>query len=73
MIVTQYAGTKTVRVYAKGAANDKVTGRLLSDGRIQTRGIADDSAEEDEFVTLKSVGMYYPATDGDAGSTNSAT
>ena len=71
MIVTQYAGTKTVKVYAIGDNNTQVTGRLLSDGRIQTRGIADGSADEDGFVTLKSVGMYYPAAN-DTGS-NAAT
>ena len=67
MIVTQYAGSKTVNVYAStGMAEMVLTGLLLSDGRIQTDG--EDTAAiatDDRFVTLKPAGMYYlglPAT-----------
>ena len=63
MIVTQYAGSKTVNVYAStGLAEDTgpLTGRLLSDGRIQTGGVpTPEVATDDRFVTLKPAGMYY--------------
>ena len=66
MIVTQYAGSKTVNVYAStGTESVAVSGVLLSDGRIQTAG--DDSPTDeadDTFVTLKPVGMYYLGLDG---------
>ena len=56
MIVTQYAGSKSVKVYATSTDPD-VTGTLGSDGRITT---------SDGTVTLKSVGAYYLAgTDND--------
>ena len=62
MIVTQYAGTKSVKVYATADSAGDVTGRLGSDGRIQTDGVeSDDDATDDRFVTLKSVGTYYLA------------
>ena len=68
MIVTHYAGTNTVKVYAAGTpdGNAQVTGRLLSDGRIQTAGTdSPDNAADDRFITLKSVGMYYLAGTND--------
>ena len=58
MIVTQYDGTKSVKVYAHADGND-LTGRLGSDGRIQTMGFEEN--EDNVFVTLKSVGTYYLA------------
>ena len=65
MIVTQYAGTKSVKVYAS-AVGDDLVGRLGSDGRIQTAGVGAENADEpDRFVTLKSVGTYYLAGDDD--------
>ena len=64
MIVTQYAGTKTVKVYAT-ASGAVVMGTLRSDGRIQTAGVtapgATDDPTDDRFVTLKSIGTYYLA------------
>ena len=64
MIVTQYAGSKTVKVFANGGADD-LEGRLGSDGRIQTMGAGDEDLTNDVFVSLKAVGMYYLAgTDG---------
>ena len=61
MIVTQYAGSKTVNVYAStGVMEAALTGRLLSDGRIQTEGVTSTTiATDDRFVTLKPAGMYY--------------
>ena len=58
MIITQYDGTNSVKVYAHATGAD-LMGRLGSDGRIQTagEGTADD-ATDDEFVSLKSVGTY---------------
>ena len=60
MIVTQYAGTKTVKVYAPAGGND-LTGRLGSDGRIQTAGAGDEDLTNDVFVSLKAVGKYHLA------------
>ena len=60
MIVTQYAGTKSVKVYATETGND-LSGPLGSDGRIQTAGTGDEDATNDGFATLKSVGTYYLA------------
>ena len=68
MIVTHYAGTNTVKVYGLGTANTDVTGVQLSDGRIQTAGHGTPDTGDDQFITLKSVGMYYragPVTDTD--------
>ena len=64
MIVTQYDGTKSVKVYANATGED-LTGRLGSDGRIQTMGVDDENADNNVFVTLKSVGTYYLAGDDD--------
>ena len=64
MIVTHYAGTNTVEVYAAGTpdGNTQVTGRLLSDGRIQTSGVGEENAAQpDRYVVLKSLGMFYLA------------
>ena len=57
MIVTQYAGTETVKVYATAGGTD-LAGSVGSDGRIDT---TPENAEDDVFVTLKSVGRYYLA------------
>ena len=65
-IVTHYAGTKTVEVFAEDDAADLV-GRLETDGRIRGAG-ADNSFEtaaDDTFTTLSPVGEYYLATGGD--------
>ena len=60
MIVTQYAGSDTVNVYASTDADSaNVVGTLLSDGRIQTAGVGADDANADMFITLKPAGMYY--------------
>ena len=67
MIITQYAGTMTVKVFGSDpTATDDLTGSLGSDGRIDTS--ADDVAAVDgDFVTLTSEGMYYRANNtGDA-------
>ncbi len=56
MIVTQYAGSKSVKVYAT-SSDDAVTGTLGSDGRI--------TATDDFIYTLKSVGSYYLAGEND--------
>ena len=70
MIVTQYAGSKTVKVFANSDGND-LTGRLGSDGRIQTAGQTTDATDDDTFVSLKAVGMYYLAgTDGSLAATD---
>ena len=61
MIITQYDGTNSVKVYAH-ATGANLTGRLGSDGRIQTDGTGTpDVATDDTFVSLKSVGTYYLA------------
>ena len=80
MIVTQYAGSKTVNVYAStGVATQALGGLLLSDGRIQTNGVDSPTNEaDDRFVTLKPAGMYYlgsPQTDlsGDGSESVAAT
>ena len=70
MIVTHYAGSNSVKVYAKAdpdpvlATTDDLTGRLGSDGKIQTVGqLTPDDATDNVFVTLKSVNTYYEATE----------
>ena len=71
MIVTQYDGTKSVKVYAENPGGTNLTGRLGKDGRIQTGGTTTaDDATDDTFVTLKSVGTYYPV--GSEGNDNNA-
>ena len=64
MIITQYDGTKSVKVYAHQTGTD-LTGRLGSDGRIQTEGVeapgAVNDPTNDVFVSLKSVGTYHLA------------
>ncbi|MDE0030016.1 MAG: transferrin-binding protein-like solute binding protein [Deltaproteobacteria bacterium] len=72
MIVTQYAGTNTVKVYAIADAdtNDLST----TTGRIQIAG-ADTAtdATDDRFSALRSRGMYYPAgADGELTTADSA-
>ena len=74
MLVTHYAGTNSVKVYAKADADpaddtaDDLTGTVASDGSIQTVGVDTPLvATDDVFVTLKSVGMYYLATGGQTG------
>ena len=72
MLVTHYAGSKMVNVYAYSEAEeagDRLTGRMVGTNRIQTDG--DDTpnvATDDVFVTLRSVGTYYLA--GGADDTN---
>ena len=71
MIVTKYDGTNSVKVYAENTGGADLTGRLGSDGRIQTEGAASaDNPNDDEFVSLKSVGTYYPV--GNEGNDNNA-
>ena len=67
MIVTQYAGTKMVKVFAIADSPTAVTASSANGGRIQVAG-ADtaDDATDDEFSALRSRGMYYPAAGGTA-------
>ena len=72
MIVTHYAGTNSVKVYAGGTLatiNSNVAGRQISDVKIQTVGVtvgdAAPNASDDKFITLKSLGMYYLADGGE--------
>ena len=62
MIVTQYAGTKTVRVYAEDSATN-LTGP--GDGTIQTEGAGNADTDDDVFANLKSAGSYYLAGTSD--------
>ena len=64
MLVTSYAGTKTVKVYAGTAGADVMSRKANT---IQTDGFGtDDNADDDEFVGLKSVGTYYLAAGSDS-------
>ena len=58
-IITQYVGSKTVKVYANEGGTDEVTtraGRMsVIDGTDGTRNTDDDT-----YVPLRSEGMYYP-------------
>ena len=65
MLVTHYAGSKSVKVYADLSGTDLV-GSPASDGRIQTMGVGTEDTEDDVFFTLKSVGSYYLAGAADA-------
>ena len=66
MIVTQYAGTTTVKVFGAGTGDD-LEGRLGSDGRVQNAGTNTPAdASDDTFVTLKSEGMYHRASNSTA-------
>ena len=57
MLVTMYAGTKSVNVYADVTGDNVQTERL---GRLQTAGF--DSTDADVFgATIKKVGTYYEA------------
>ena len=56
LIVTQYAGTETVNVFA-AADGDDLTGSVGKDGRIDT---TPDNDADDVFVTLKPVGHVLP-------------
>ena len=69
MIVTQYDGTRSVKVYSD-ANGDDLTGSVGKDGRIDT---SPADAEDDMFVTLKSVGTYYLAGGADANADLSHT
>ena len=60
MIITQYAGTMTVKVFGSVPTATDLTGNLGSDGRID---ITPNAPDDDMFVTLKSEGMYYRASD----------
>ena len=64
MLVTQYAGTRTVKVYAEAGGTD-LAGELGSDGRIQTVGADTEATGDDIFVSLKSAGSYYLAGTSD--------
>ena len=69
MIVTQYDGTKSVKVYAENETAAALEGQLGSDGRIQTMGVEmagvpNTPSGDDVFVTLKSVGTYYLGSGG---------
>ena len=64
MLVTHYAGTKSVKVYA--VTDDAgFSGPVGSDGRIHATGSDTEATNDDRFVTLKSVGTYYLATPDD--------
>ena len=61
MIVTQYAGSKTVKVFATDDEDGPASSKADT---IQTGGFGPDNAEEEDvFVDLKPVGMYYLAGD----------
>ena len=61
MIVTSYAGTKTVRVFA---IDSNATDLPTTTGTIQVDGAESaDDATDDVFSSLKSRGDYYPAGD----------
>ena len=63
MIVTQYAGTKTVKVYA---SDGMVDANSIRAGTIQFVGFdTGDDATDDVFRDLKPVGTYYLAGDLD--------
>ena len=63
MIITQYAGTKTVKVYADVNTPADLTGP--GDGTIQTVGADDNDPATNVFADLKSAGSYYLAGDSD--------
>ena len=85
MIVTHYAGTNTVKVFASDASNvdDANNPSSSKPNTIQTAGIdtvdTPGTPTDDVFVDLKSVGMYYRAgttasiTAGPAGDSVAAT
>ena len=60
MIVTQYAGSDSVYVYATMGGTD-LTGRRISSSRIQTEGQLTETTDDDTFVSLRSVGAFYLA------------
>ena len=64
MIVTSYAGTKTVKVYASGDALDADRDSPRSNS-VRLNNGADNTAgtEDDVFAKLKSLGAYYRAGD----------
>ena len=64
MLVDSYAGSKMVNVYVAETGGTNLTGSVGADGRID---ITPNDAEDDMFVTLKSVGTYYIATEGQPG------
>ena len=60
MLVTQYAGTKTVKVYADASGTAEMTTRL---GRISI-GVGpdgDSDTADDTYADLEKVGTYYQA------------
>ena len=70
MLIDSRASSVMARVYVVNDAATEVTGTVTSDGRLQTAGTdtaADDS--DDVFTTLRSLGMYYEATEGDTNGT----
>ena len=74
MLVTHYAGTKTVDVFA---INDDVEGieddvPTTTAGRIKVEGVFGVDDDEDVFTALKSEGMYY-AVVGDGNDDQLAT
>ena len=65
MLVTDYAGVNTVKVYADADTTGDFTGLVNKDGSIQLNSGTDD-VTDDHRVTLRSVGMYFAATGGTA-------
>ena len=64
-IVTKYASTQTVNVFARAAAPDTDRDSTKA-GMIRIAGQGTvDTAEDDVFATLKSVGLYYQAAESD--------
>ena len=61
MLVTDYAGVNTVKVYADADTTGDFTGLVNKDGSIQLNSGTDD-VTDDHRVTLRSVGMYFEAT-----------
>ena len=62
MLVTHYAGSKSVNVYADNFGEADPTS--IKAATIQTMGQATANTEDDIFVPLKLVGTYYRAGDG---------
>ena len=55
MLITSYAGPKTVKVYAENAGATDATS--IKAGTIQTAGAGTPVTTDDTFVNLKSVGI----------------
>ncbi|MDD9992360.1 MAG: transferrin-binding protein-like solute binding protein [Rhodospirillales bacterium] len=67
-IIHSRDSSSMARVYVVNDGGTAVTGQVTADGRLQTAGTdTPDNATDDTFITLKSLGMYYEATEGNTG------